>query len=126
MIDEELSGRIHKFACALVERLLDLKKDADAECEHLRESREPAHPFPRDPDIGLSCIESAAHDAEWFTMEGLAVAVQKSISLRDSFSLENWAGHEAQRIAKDREKREAAKRRRLEKDAAQAAKEQPS
>lgn len=121
MSNEEWSNRIHKFASALVERLLELKKDADAECAHLRESRESVPPFPRDPDIGLSCIESAAHDAEWFTMEGLAVAVQKSIAARDSLALENWAEHETQQATENREKNEAAKRRRLERAAAQAA-----
>lgn len=46
-------------------------------------------------------------------MIGLASAVQKSISQRDSLSLEIWAKLEAKRIAANSEKRQAAKRRRL-------------
>jgi hypothetical protein len=117
MADQELCDRICVFARSLVEQLLNLKNDVDAEFEHLHETREPRAPFPRDPDIGLSCIESAAHEADWFEMIGLAAAVQKSISHRDSLSLEIWAGYEAERRSKDREKRRAAKRRRLERAA---------
>ncbi|ODU75261.1 MAG: hypothetical protein BGP10_01480 [Rhodanobacter sp. 68-29] len=106
--DQELSDSIYRFASALVAELIHLKRAVDAECERLNESRRPSDPYPREPDIGLSCIESAAHDAEFFAMEGLAVAVQKSISERDSTSLEIWAEHEAERRAKAREKREAS------------------
>lgn len=112
--DQELSDSIYKFARALVEELIHLKKTVDAEHQHLRESRRTSDPYPRDPDIGLTCIEAAAHEAEFFGMEGLAVAAQKSISARDSTSLEIWAEQDAKRRVNEREKRETAKRRRLE------------
>lgn len=117
MTDQELCDRICTFARSLIEQLLDLKRDVDAEHTRLAESRELSEPFPRDPGIGLSCIESAAHEAEWFEMIGLAAATQKSISRRDSLSLQIWAEYEAERLSKDREKRRAAKRRRMEKAA---------
>lgn len=116
--ERDWSERIYTFARSLVESLVQLKERVDTEAAHLDESREPSYPFPRDPDIGLYYIESAAREAEWFEMMGLAVVVQKSISERDSTSLEIRAEHEAERRAKDREKREAAKRRRLERAAA--------
>lgn len=50
-------------------------------------------------------------------MIGLATATQKSISHRDNLSLEIWAEYEAERLSKNREKRRAASRRRLEKAA---------
>lgn len=117
--ERDWSERIYAFTCSLVESLIELKESVDEEAAHLNESREPSYPFPRDPAIGLYQIESAAKEAEWFEMIGLAVAVQESITRRDSISLEVWAEHEAKQSAANREKREAAKRRRLERAAAQ-------
>lgn len=118
--DRDWNERIYTFARSLAESLIQLKESVDKEAAHLNESREPSYPFPRDPDIGLYYIESAAQEAEWFEMIGLAVAVQESITRRDSISLEVWAEHEAKQSAANREKRQAAKRRRLERAAAQS------
>lgn len=122
--EQELSDRILKFAAELARQLSELKEYTDADCEQLDANRGWFDSCPEAFCVGLSCIERAALDAGWYEMAGLSAAVQESISRRSSQSLENQMAWEARAADQRRGQREAAKRKRLEKQAAQAAKEQ--
>lgn len=117
MTDEQVRDCTLKFADELVQLLNELKKNADAECERLRDSGDSADAWQREWLV-LECIERAARVAELHKMASVAADVQESLSLRDSLALENWSEHKAKESARNREKNEAAKRRRLAKQPA--------
>lgn len=117
LAEPEPPERLMRFAESLCQQVLQLRIDMDTECEEIRTNGEVLPAASGGMDMGLSCIHQAALDVEWYAMMGLTAAAQDAISRRDSQAIQNWAEAEEAGKAERRAKREAAKQRRLAKQA---------